>query len=637
MRGIVRPAAHRHGVAIAALAAVMTLFGAGGALGASAGGRPAKAAPDPPTAAARPAYLSRPPTDDIIYFLLPDRFANGDPANDRGGLHGGRLRTGFDPTSKWFYHGGDLRGLAEHLDYIRSLGATALWIAPIFKNQPVQGPPGHESAAYHGYWITDFTSVDPHFGTAGDLRRLVDAAHARGLKVYLDIVVNHTADVIRYRECPQGPCPYRSRADYPYQRRGGVHGAPINTGFLGDGPSHRTTANFSRLTDPDYAYTPYVPAGEEHLKVPDWLNDPIYYHNRGNSTFHGESSTMGDFSGLDDLMTENPRVVRGFIQIYGRWIDDYRIDGFRIDTAKHVDAGFWRAFVPAMRARAAAHGIDQFYQFGEVAEGHVDPALTARYTRIAGLPAVLDFSFAIAVRDLVTGRAGPRELARVFADDPLYAGGAAGAARLATFVSNHDQGRLAYFVEQALPGITARDALRRVELGYALLLTLRGVPVIYYGDEQGFVGTGGDVDARQDMFPTRTAEYADDRQLGAHGAAGWGSHFDPDHPLYRAIRRLAHLRLAERALRAGPQIVRRAATRPGLFVVSRTDPVNGREIVLAFNTATTTASAEVQVKTRSRHFDALLGHCAAAADAPGSYRVDLAPLSYAVCAARETR
>src|SRR6266404_3976664 len=156
-------------------------------------------------------YRSRAPEDEIIYFLLADRFENGDPSNDRGRLAGDRLHSGYDPTDKGFYHGGDLAGVIRRLDYIQSLGATALWLAPVFVNQPVQGPAGYESAAYHGYWITDFTRVDPHLGDNAELSRLIAAAHARGLKVYLDIVVNHTADIIRYRECPVSPCPYRSR------------------------------------------------------------------------------------------------------------------------------------------------------------------------------------------------------------------------------------------------------------------------------------------------------------------------------------------------------------------------------------------------------------------------------------------
>ncbi len=165
-------------------------------------------------------FRVRPPEDEIVYFVLPDRFENGDTANDNGGLDGGRLTTGFDPTHKGFYHGGDLKGLIARLDYIQGLGATAIWLGPIYKNKPVQGGPGQESAGYHGYWITDFTSVDPHFGNDADMRAFVAAAHARGMKVYLDIITNHTADVIQYRECPQRACAYRSKGDYPVLAQG---------------------------------------------------------------------------------------------------------------------------------------------------------------------------------------------------------------------------------------------------------------------------------------------------------------------------------------------------------------------------------------------------------------------------------
>jgi glycosidase len=291
----------------------------------------------------------------VIYFVLPDRFANGDPANDTGGIAGDRLTHGFDPADKGFYHGGDLKGLIEKLDYIQGLGASAIWVGPIFKNKPVQGGKGQESAGYHGYWITDFLHVDPHFGTDADFAALVGAAHARGMKVYMDIIVNHTADVIQYREASNTAAPYRSRADYPFSRRGGVAGAPINAGFAGDDDAR--AANWAHMTDPAFAYTPYVPAGEEKAKNPAWLNNPIWYHNRGDTDWKGESAQYGDFVGLDDLVTENPRVVKGFIEIYGSWIDRFGIDGYRIDTAKHVNPQFWRAFVPAMQARARLRGI----------------------------------------------------------------------------------------------------------------------------------------------------------------------------------------------------------------------------------------------------------------------------------------
>jgi glycosidase len=576
-------------------------------------------------------YRSRLPADEIIYFLLPDRFENGDPSNDRGGLQGGPLVTGFDPGAKGFYHGGDLKGLIARLDYIQALGATAVWLAPIFKNRAVQGAPGHESAGYHGYWITDFTHVDPHFGTDADMHALADAVHGRGMKLYVDIVVNHTADIINYRECPSGDCPYRSRADYPYTRRGGVAGEEINRGFLGDGPSYQTDDNFAKLTRPDYAYTPFVPPGLEHVKVPDWLNDPIYYHNRGNSTFHGESSTMGDFFGLDDVMTENPRVLRGFIEIFGDWIDKYAIDGFRIDTAQHVNPEFWQRFVPAMQARAVAKGIPNFHIFGEVFTAEFDPAKLARHTRIDALPAVLDFGFALGVRETVAGSTGTERLAELFADDALYQGGAASARQLPTFISNHDAGRFGYFVRKANPGAADDEILRRVTLGYAMLMTLRGVPVIYYGDEQGFAGSGGDQDARQDMFASKTASYNAERLVGTRATTAQ-SNFGADHPLYKSISTLSMLRRANAALRDGDQVVRAYTRTPGIFAVSRLDAQSNTEILVAFNTSKQTIDAQVEIDPHSQRFRSLRGNCAPTQSAPGSYRVQVPALDYLICA-----
>jgi neopullulanase len=577
--------------------------------------------------AAADAVRDRAATDEIIYFVLPDRFENGNPANDRGGLRGDRLKHGFDPTSKAFFHGGDLQGLTARLDYIQALGATAVWLTPVFKNKPVQGGPGQESAGYHGYWITDFTRVDPHLGDEAQMQAFVQAAHARGMKVYLDIIANHTADVIAYRECPTDKCPYRTRAEYPYSRHGGLQGEPINEGFTGN--------NFEKLTRPDFAYTPYLPAGEERIKVPQWLNDPLLYHNRGNTTFEGESSEVGDFVGLDDLMTENPRVVQGMIEIYGSWIDRYGVDGFRIDTARHVNPEFWQAFVPAMLRRAAAQGIPHFHIFGEVSTSDIDVALLARYTRVAKLPAVLDFAFSNAVRATVAGNAGTDKLARLFADDSLYEGGEQTALQLPTYVSNHDSGRFGFHVRAARPQASDDEVLKRVLLAHAMLFTLRGVPVVYYGDEQGFTGVGGDQDARQDMMASRTASYLADRRIGVRLKPDLqeNSNFDLEHPIAKAIARLSALRRAQAALRSGRQLVRNYADSPGLFAVSRIDPATGREIAIAFNTSLQPLSTVMEVDAGSRRFTALYGRCESEVSAPGSYRVVLAPLDFVVCAA----
>lgn len=572
-------------------------------------------------------FRARAPEDEVIYFVLPDRFENGDRSNDRGGLRGDRMVHGYDPTAKGFYHGGDLKGLTARLPYIQSLGATAIWVGPIFKNKPVQGGPGQESAGYHGYWITDFTQVDPHLGTNADFKALVDAAHARGMKVYMDIIANHTADVIQYRECAgKSACVYRSRADYPYAAKG------KNPGFAGD--NVQTADNFAKLTDPSFAYTPYVPAPEKAVKVPAWLNDPIYYHNRGNTTFTNESSQMGDFVGLDDLMTENPRVVAGMIDIFGGWIDRFGIDGYRIDTARHVNPEFWAAFVPAMLERAKAKGIPNFHIFGEVALSSLDAGGLAAWTKTGKFPAVLDFSFREGVVQTVAGKKGTDAFETVFDGDVLYAGGEATARQLPTFTGNHDNGRFAFYLRQARPEASDAEILSRVMLSNAMLLTLRGVPTIYSGDEQGFAGDGNDQDAREDMFASQVASYNDNKLVGTTATTATAN-FTPTHPLYRQIAELAKLRTTNPALTRGRQVLRAREETPGLLAISRFDPTSNAEVLLLFNTSNAPITRNVQVETASTGFRALAGRCGSVT-APGAVRVDLPALGYAVCAA-ETR
>ena len=575
---------------------------------------------------------NRLPEDEVIYFVLPDRFENGDASNDRGGLGGNRLVHGYDPAAKGYFHGGDLKGLTKRLGYLQGMGITAVWLTPIFKNKAIQGPKGQESAGYHGYWITDFTTVDPHLGTDADFKALVDAAHARGMKVYMDIIANHTADVIQFKGCPIQACKYRSLADYPYQRRGGVKGKPINPGFLGD--ADKSAANFARLTNPNFAYEVEIPAAEKSIKVPAWLNDPIYYHNRGNSDFRAEDSTYGDFSGLDDLATEHPRVVQGMIDIYAGWIDRFGIDGFRVDTQRHVNPEFWAVFAPAIIAHAKKRGIPNFTIFGENFTDKMDPGFTAVRTRDDRMPNVLDFPFARAMQDTAGGKNKLDELLDLFGKDPLYEGGERTARSNPTFLGNHDMGRFAQFVRRNNPGASAAELQARVELGHAMLLTLRGVPTIYYGDEQGFISDGGDQEAREDMFGSKTAIYNDNVLLGTSATTAT-PRFDVAHPTYRLIAELARVRAATPALRRGTQVSRYAELdSPGLFAASRFDPATGREVLLAFNTSDKPVSRNVAVEIRSSAFSALAGQCSPKAVAPGSVSVSLPPFGFAVCAAR---
>jgi neopullulanase len=264
----------------------------------------------------------------------------------------------------------------------------------------------------------------------------------------------------------------------------------------------------------------------------------------------------------------------------------------------------------------------------------MDPAHTAVNTVRDHLPAVLDFPFARAVIDTAAGSSPPSELAKLFRADPLYLGGEQGALQLPTFLGNHDAGRFSMFVRKSSPKADAEQQLDRVILGHAMMLTLRGVPTIYYGDEQGFVSDGGDQGAREDMFPSKVATYNDNDLIGTNATTS-DNNFDTNHPLYRAISILARLRTSTPALTRGLQKVRFAANdKPGLFALSRFDPVTGKEVLLLFNTATEAITQNVLVEVSSQRFSALAGQCATEASAPGSLRVTLAPLGYAVCAAQ---
>lgn len=557
------------GIAVALCAALLPAVPAASA---SAAQRP-PAPPSDARLAAEPARHDL--TREQFYFVLPDRFANGDPSNDRGGLTGSRLDTGFDPTDKGFYQGGDLKGLTKRLDYIKGLGTTALWLAPIFENRPVQGTGEDASAGYHGYWVTDFTRVDPHFGTDADLSTLIDKAHDKGMKVFFDVITNHTADTVDHAEKTYG---YRPKGAYPY--------------LDADGRPFDDAEGMAKVDADSFPYTPTSGGG----KVPAWLNDPTMYHNRGDSTHTGESTTYGDFSGLDDLWTERPEVVSGMKRIYEKWVRDFDVDGFRIDTAKHVDLDFWTQWATALDAYAAERGREDFFMFGEVYSA--DTAVTAPYVTRGRLDATLDFPFQDAVRQYAS-RGGPAsKLSAVLADDFRYTTDKANAYEQVTFLGNHDMGRIGTFVKQDNPEADDAELVRRARFAHELMFLGRGNPVVYYGDEQGFTGAGGDKDARQPMFASKTADHLDDDRIGTDRTHAVDA-YDPDHPLYRSIAALSGLTRKHPALRDGIQTERYA--QGPVHAYSRTDPRRAVEYVVAFNNAEQPRT--VDLPTDSAHMD----------------------------------
>nr|WBO77588.1 pullulanase-type alpha-1,6-glucosidase [Streptomyces sp. SBE_14.2] len=528
-------------------------------------------------------------TREQFYFVLPDRFANGDTRNDKGGLTGSRLSTGFDPTDKGFYQGGDLKGLTKKLDYIKGLGTTSIWMAPIFKNRPVQGTGANASAGYHGYWITDFTQVDPHFGTNQDLADLIAKAHAKGMKVYFDVITNHTADVVDYEEKSYD---YLAKGAFPYLTK---NGEPFDDADYADAKSR-----FPSVDNDSFARTPKA---AKNAKVPSWLNDPTMYHNRGDSTFAGESSENGDFSGLDDLWTERPEVVSGMEKIYQRWVKDFRIDGFRIDTVKHVNMEFWTQWATALDAYAAKQGRDDFFMFGEVYSA--DTSITSPYVTQGRLDATLDFPFQEAARQYASQGGSAQKLASVFGDDYKYATDKANAYEQVTFLGNHDMGRIGFFLKQDAKDATDAELLKKAKLANELMFLSRGNPVVYYGDEQGFTGSGGDKDARQTLFASKTADYLDDDQIGTDRTHAVDA-YDTKAPLYRQISALADLRKAHPALADGVQTERYAADGAGVYAFSRF-ATNRTEYVVAFNNADDEKSATFATGSARMGFQGIYG------------------------------
>ncbi|WP_435611693.1 pullulanase-type alpha-1,6-glucosidase [Streptomyces sp. bgisy159] len=547
--------------------------------------------PPPPPSDARlaSAPARHDATREQFYFVLPDRFANGDTANDRGGLTGSRLTTGYDPTDKGFYQGGDLKGLTQRLDYIKGLGTTAIWMAPIFKNQPVQGTGSNASAGYHGYWITDFTQVDPHFGTNRDLKNLISKAHAKGMKVYFDVITNHTADVVDYEEKSYG---YLAKGAFPYLTE---DGRPFDDADYADGTR--------RFPEVDAGSFPRTPKATSRSKVPAWLNDPTMYHNRGDSTYAGESTTYGDFSGLDDLWTERPEVVHGMEKIYERWVRDFAVDGFRIDTVKHVNMEFWTQWATALDAYAAKRGRDDFFMFGEVYSA--DTSVTSPYVTQGRLDATLDFPFQEAARQYASQGGSAKKLAAVFGDDYKYTTDKANAYEQVTFLGNHDMGRFGTFLKQDNPDATDAELLAKDRFANELMFLSRGNPVVYYGDEQGFTGNGGDKDARQTLFASRTADYLDDDQIGTDRTHASDA-YDTTAPLYRRIAELAALRKANPALTDGVQTERYAADGPGVYAFSRTG-TDTTEYVVAFNNAGEARTATFATGSAGMAFQGIYG------------------------------
>jgi alpha-amylase len=315
---------------------------------------------------------------------------------------------------------------------------------------------------------------------------------------------------------------------------------------------------------------------------------------------------------------------------------------------KHVDDAFWQKFAPEIEAYAKSQGIPDFYMFGEVAEDFSRP-ITSHYMTHDDVQGVLDFPFQTAATRFAAGSAPTDDLRDFFVDDDWYTDGDSNVYNLPTFLGNHDRGRIGMFVRDANPGASEAELLQRDELAHALMYLSRGNPVVYYGDEQGFTGAGGDQDARQDMFPSQDLQYNNlsDPIPGDDGAGNnddigsdatpMDDNFDPSHPLYRELARLAAITRRNSALRNGAEQSRYSSAEAGIYAFSRIDGLHRYEYVVALNNAEHAASASIPTFVPRSRWEKVYGDGPERLWSGGDKRLEvtLAPLSTVVYRAQK--
>ena len=409
--------------------------------------------------------------DDVIYLIMPDRFADGDPGNNmpRGAAPGT-----FDRKVAKAYHGGDFKGIQNHLAYFKDLGVTTLWLTPIVDNDNI-------SETYHGYGAIDLYSVEDHFGTLQQYEQLVAAAHQQGIKVLFDMVPNHVGP--NHLWATSQPAP----------------------GWL-----HGTTQNHINT---DYDYPP--------------VTDPHAVEKNYRSALEGWFANV-----LPDLAQENPLVAEYLLQNAYWWMETGGLDGFRIDTFPYVPRTFWTNYLQHLEAT-----YPNFFAVGEVYnfEPPVVSYFAGGHTGFDGvdthLPTTFDFPMNSAIREVVNHGASVKKIVDVLRQDHLYPH----PELLVTFIGNHDMRRFL---------TDADSSTARLKLGFSLLLTLRGIPQIYSGDEIGMPG-GEDPDNRRD-FP---GGFPGDQ----HNAFTQANRTSEEQDVYSHVKQLLQLRREHPALRVGEQ------------------------------------------------------------------------------------
>lgn len=450
--------------------------------------------------------------DQFIYFLLVDRFNNGE--KNMPAYAPGETPEGRDDSEGEKRQGGTLKGITDKLDYIKGIGCSAIWLSPIFKNRK-------EMDTYHGYGIQNFLNVDPGFGNIKDLQKLVKEAHKRGIYIILDIVLNHTGDNWSYP------------GNHPYYYSEGIK---FPFGFWRE-------ADLSAGTQwPDDAVWPV------EFQNPDWYRRKGQIRNWDSFP----ETRDGDFCSLKELDTSNSEVLKALIDVYKYWIAVADIDGYRLDAVKHLEDSSTAIFCNAIREYAQSIGKKNFFLFGEIiGDDRFINQYIGRNARIPdtnerfpSMDAALDFPLWGILDSAIKGFSNPVLLRdRYDGFRELYSDHGQAGQYFVTFIDNHDQ------IGRSPRGrfLHNNPYQKQAVLAVGYLLTSSGIPCIYYGTEQGFDG-GGDHDKyiRECMFG------------GKWGAFHTSGHhfFNIRNPVYKQFAKLTGIRKKEPALRYGRQYFR---------------------------------------------------------------------------------
>lgn len=413
--------------------------------------------------------------DQTIYFILTDRFFNGDTTNDKvvglkdqnGNAYDETVVLEGQPASG--YNGGDIEGIRQKLQYIKDLGFTAIWMTPPVKCQIAES----NYHGYHGYWASDFTEVDSHMGTLEQYQQFVKEAHELGLYVIQDIVVNHLGD---------------------YQK------------IQKDMTDEIMKNNQGNISETDFYLEPESVPYDHPEQLPWALNNinDLTYDEWKNNAFYHYNSPINDYtnlsiqydhtsSDLDDMKTES-EVVRNLLRGYFRyWIDKAGIDGYRIDTALYVEPDFFEGFINdtnsnnmGVRPYAISKGKKDFIDFGEAFSQ--DEKIVGSYTKsdsgTARMDGMIYFPLRYAIADTISSGSKTSTISDVLKN--RYKNVYKNPDRLVTFIDNHDMDRW---------GQTMNGNEELMKAAYNIIYTIPGIPQVYYGSEQGFTG-----ECREGMF-----------------------------------------------------------------------------------------------------------------------------------------